>query len=80
MNATMKWDYPPLSLPRQELMEKALELWRQMKLPELKLRQPWWGYTYGFWSDEEETMASLALKGRYEEVGEILARQRKPIA
>lgn len=79
MNATMKWDYPPLSLPRQELMEKALELWRQMKLPELKLRQPWWGYTYGFWSDEEETMASLALKGRYEEVGEILARQRKTI-
>jgi len=79
INATMKWDYPPLSLPKKEFMEKALELWREMNLPQLKLRQPWWGYKYGFWSDEEETMAKMAVEGRYEEVGEMLARERKII-
>ena len=79
INATMKWDYPPLSLPTKEFMENALELWRELKLPQLKLREPWWGYKYGFWSDEEETMAKMAVEGRYEEVGEMLARERKKI-
>jgi len=48
-------------------------------LPQLKLREPWWGYKYGFWSDEEETMANMAIQGNWEEVGEILARRRNKI-
>lgn len=79
INATMKWDYPPLSLPKKEFMEKALKLWQELKLPPLKLRQPWWGYQYGWWSEEEETMANLATQGRWEEVGEMLAKRRKVI-
>ena len=77
INATMKWDYPPLSLPKKEFMEKAVELWRELKLPQLSLRQPWWGYPYGFWTDEEEMMSNMAVQSNWEEVGEILARQRK---
>jgi len=77
INATMKWDFPPLSLPKKEFMEKAVELWREMKLPQLRLRKPWWGYKYGFWTEREELMANMAVKSDWEEVGEILARERK---
>lgn len=79
VNATMKWGYPPLSLPKKEFMERAVELWKELKLPPLKLRKPWWGYKYDVWSDEDEAMATLAVEGKYEEVGKMLLQKRKKI-
>ena len=79
VNATIKWDYPPVSLPKKEFMERALRIWEEENLPPLKLKQPWWGYTLGYWPHEFEEQADLAVKGEYQRVGEILAKQRRKL-
>jgi 4-hydroxy-3-polyprenylbenzoate decarboxylase len=76
IDATMKWPYPPVSLPKREFMEKALSIWKEEGLPELKLKEPWYGYNLGFWPDEYAEQAELALKGEHYKVGEMLALKR----
>jgi UbiD family decarboxylase len=76
IDATAKWDYPPLSLPKQEFMERAKKIWEEEGLPNLHLVKPWYGYSMGFWTDEFEDEAQLALKGEYFQTGEKLANQR----
>jgi len=49
----------------------------QEGLPELKLKKPWYGYNLGFWTDENEEQAALAVKGEYYETGEVFWRRRK---
>jgi UbiD family decarboxylase len=70
IDATMAWPYPPLSLPKKEYMDRALEIWRDLQLPSLTLKDPWWGYSLGYWTDEEEQEAQLAVQGRHYETGE----------
>ncbi len=48
INATMKWPYPPVSLPRKEFMEKAKQIWEEEGLPQLSPKVPWHGYSLGF--------------------------------
>ncbi len=79
INATMKWDFRPMSLPSKEFMDHALELWQELKLPQLRLREPWWGRKYALWSEDEEQRARMAVEGRWLEVGEMLAKRRKKI-
>lgn len=79
INATIKWPYPPVSLPKREFMEEVIRLWQEEKLPSLKLREPWWGYNLGAWSMEEEEQATMATRGEYYRSGEILAQRRKKI-
>jgi 4-hydroxy-3-polyprenylbenzoate decarboxylase len=79
IDATMKWPYPPVSLPKEEFMEKALEIWEQEGFPKLKLKVPWYGYSLGFWPDEYEEQARLALEGEHYKVGEILAARRSKV-
>lgn len=79
INATTKWDYPPVSLPRKEFMERAIEIWRQEGLPELKMSRPWYGYSLGFWTKEFEEEAELAIRGEYYKTGEKLASKRLKI-
>jgi 4-hydroxy-3-polyprenylbenzoate decarboxylase len=79
IDATKKWDYPPTSLPRQEFMERARRTWEELGLPALKPKKPWFGSTLGPWPHEWDEEADLAVKGRYYETGEKLARQRKPV-
>ncbi|MEA2954430.1 MAG: hypothetical protein QOJ96_3950, partial [Alphaproteobacteria bacterium] len=57
IDATMPWPYPPLSLPKKEFMDRALEMWRDLQLPSLNLKEPWWGYSLGHWTEEEEKEA-----------------------
>ncbi|MDP2917733.1 MAG: UbiD family decarboxylase [Dehalococcoidia bacterium] len=76
INATCKWDYPPVSLPKQEFMEKARQIWEEEGLPKLKPRKPWFGYNMGYWPRELEEEAELALKGQHFKTGEKLAQQR----
>ena len=70
IDATRDWAYPPVSLPRREFMEEAVGLWRSLGLPELTLKNPWYGYSLGYWSEEEAQEAQLAVEGRYFETGE----------
>jgi len=79
IDATRKWAYPPVSLPRKDFMERALAIWEREGLPKLTLKRPWYGYNLGFWSQEEEDEANLAVQGRYYETGEKQIGQRKKI-
>ena len=79
INATMKWPYPPVSLPKKEFMEQALRIWEAEDLPPLKLKEPWWGRNLGYWLPEYDEHAMMAVRGDWELVGEILAKQRKKI-
>ncbi|MGE5538473.1 MAG: UbiD family decarboxylase [Gemmatimonas sp.] len=69
IDATMPWPYPPLSLPKKEFMERAVSLWQELQLPALNLKNPWWGYSLGQWTEEEEREATLAVQGRHYETG-----------
>jgi len=79
VNAVIKWDYPPVSLPKKEFMERALKIWEEENLPSLKLKKPWWGYTLGYWPQEFEEQANLAIRGEYQKVGDMLSKQRKKL-
>ena len=79
IDATRKWDYPPVSLPRREFMERALEIWKEEGLPALSLREPWYGYTLGPWSSEFAEEAEMALNGDYYETGKKLGERKIPI-
>ena len=39
IDATRKWPYPPVGLPKKEYMERAVEIWEQENLPTLHLRE-----------------------------------------
>ncbi len=78
INGTIKWPYPPVSLPRQDFMEKALEIWKSEKLPALKLLKPWYGVDLGYWSDADKQKAEWAVKGEYYKTGEAQAKTRRP--
>ncbi len=62
IDATMKWPYPPVSLPKKEYMERALQIWKEEGLPPLRLNPLWYGYNLGFFSAEEEEHAHAAVR------------------
>jgi len=76
IDATCKWEYPPISLPRKEFMERAQSIWRELGLPELELKQPWFGYNLGSWSEEDQADAERAIRGEHYLTGELRAAQR----
>jgi 4-hydroxy-3-polyprenylbenzoate decarboxylase len=76
INATRKWDYPPVSLPRKDFMERARQIWEEENLPEISPKVPWFGYSLGCWTDELQEEAELALQGKHHQTGEKLAKQR----
>lgn len=76
IDATRKFPYPPVSLPRREYMERARELWEKFGLPKLEPKVPWYGYELGYWTDEERREADLAVKGEFYQTGARLASQR----
>ncbi len=80
IDATMPWGYPPLSLPKRQYMERAIEMWRDLQLPSLNLKDPWWGYSLGHWTTEEEKEADLAVQGRHYETGEKQTKTRRPFS
>jgi len=79
MDATRKSEYPPVSLPKKEFMDKALQIWEEEKLPALKLKVPWFGYDLGAWPEVSKEDAELVLKGEHYKVGQRLEKERKPV-
>ena len=77
IDATLKEDFPPISLPKREFMENAREIWEELGLPPLKPETPWHGYSLGEWSDEFDRAAELATQGDYFETGRIIAQRRR---
>jgi 4-hydroxy-3-polyprenylbenzoate decarboxylase len=80
INATRKYPYPPLALPRKEFMDTALQIWRRhADLPTPELREPWFGYELGYWTEEMQRFADMIVAGQYLKVGEEMAARQKPI-
>ena len=40
IDATLKEDFPPISLPKREYMERAKKIWEELGLPKLKPKSP----------------------------------------
>ena len=76
-DATLKEPFPPISLPKQEYMERAREIWDGLGLPSLKPQTPWFGYSLGEWDENLEAMAERAVASDYWTTGEIIAQQRR---
>jgi 4-hydroxy-3-polyprenylbenzoate decarboxylase len=70
IDATLKWAYPPVSLPAKNLMEDARKIWEELKLPALTPKMPWFGYPLGYLPEEWDEAAKLAVKGDYMKTGE----------
>ena len=80
-NATLRHDFPPISLPKREYMERARVLWERLGLPPLRPEAPWFGISLGNWPKELEAEAELAVQGRYFENGASAeARRRTDVA
>jgi 4-hydroxy-3-polyprenylbenzoate decarboxylase len=78
INAVMRWPYPPTSLPTRPFIDRALEMWQQEGLPPLKLREPWWGTSLGFWTAAEEERAVRAANGEQFAAGTEYRKGRRP--
>ena len=79
IDATRPWPYTPVSLPRKDLMENAKEIWEELGFPELTPRMPWFGYSLGEWTPEDEEEAESALRGEHFVTGEkAKSRRVKP--
>jgi 4-hydroxy-3-polyprenylbenzoate decarboxylase len=78
INAMRSWDFPPVSLPAREYMERAREIWAELGLPTLTPRRPWHGYELGDWSDRDREEARWAVEGDYYKTGERAKLERKP--
>ena len=76
VDATLKEPFPPVSLPRREFMENAARIWKELNMPELKPEYPWFGFSLGDWTEENQHEAQLALQGRHYEIGAKLQKQR----
>ncbi len=76
IDATRKADFPPLSLPKKEYMERARVIWEELGLPKLEVQEPWYGYLMGLWPEELDTEAQLAAQGEVEKIGEKLRATR----
>jgi len=77
VDATLKENFPPISLPKREYMENAAKIWEELGLPALTPEMPWYGYDLGEWNEDLEHMAQLAVKGDYWETGKIYAQRRR---
>src|ERR1700704_4011104 len=77
IDATLKENFPPISLPKREFMERAKVIWDELGLPKLKPESPWFGYSLGEWPDEMDQAAKRATEGNYFEIGELLKKRRR---
>jgi 4-hydroxy-3-polyprenylbenzoate decarboxylase len=77
IDATLKEDFPPISLPKRPYMERAKAIWEELGLPKLKPEAPWFGYSLGEWSPELDQAAERATRGDYFETGKLLEKRRR---
>jgi 4-hydroxy-3-polyprenylbenzoate decarboxylase len=79
VDATRKWGYTPVSLPKRPYMERAREIWDELGLPPLQPRAPWYGYDLGNWPESFRRLAELGEEGRFDTVAQELLSRGHPI-
>ncbi len=79
MDATRKWDYTPIALPKRHYMERAKDIWQELGFPPLKPREPWYGVSLGVWPEEYQRQAELGERGEFEQVAKELMRGRQKV-
>ncbi len=79
IDATSKQLLPPRSLPKKEFMDEALRIWQVEGLPNLNLKEPWWGVNFGAWNEEWEELAKAAVEGDCYKAGELYSQRRRSI-
>jgi 3-polyprenyl-4-hydroxybenzoate decarboxylase len=77
IDATLKENFPPISLPKREYMERARVIWEELGLPKLKPEAPWFGYSLGEWSPEFDEAALRATRGDYFDSAKDLEKRRR---
>ncbi len=77
IDATLKENFPPISLPKREYMESARKIWEELGLPKLKPEAPWYGYSLGEWSPDLDAAALQATRGDYFAAGKKLVKRRR---
>jgi len=77
IDATLKENFPPISLPKREYMENAKKIWEELGLPKLKPQSPWFGYSLGEWNQEFDAMAERATRGDYLDNAKDLEKRRR---
>ncbi|MFC1894147.1 UbiD family decarboxylase [Chloroflexota bacterium] len=79
MDATRKWDYTPVALPKRHYMERAREIWDELGFPPLEPKEPWYGRSLGIWPEEYQRQAELGERGEFEQVARELTSRRQPV-
>jgi 4-hydroxy-3-polyprenylbenzoate decarboxylase len=77
INATLRRDAPPISLPKRAFMERARAIWEELGLPPLQPEPPWYGESLGDWPDQLEREAERAVRGEYFVTGEEARTKRR---
>ena len=79
MDATRKWDYTPVALPKQQYMEWAREIRNELGFPSLQPKEPWFGRSLGMWPEQYVRQAELAERGDFDQVAEGLTSRGNKI-
>lgn len=77
IDATLKRSMSPLALPAREFMERARAIWKELDLPALTVRPPWYGYSLGDWSEVWDQFARQAVAGEWQKNGENTFPRRR---
>jgi 4-hydroxy-3-polyprenylbenzoate decarboxylase len=79
VDATRKWPYAPVALPKKEYMERAMTIWNELDLPALKLKEPWYGYSLGDWSEDSDETAQMIVDGDLDRYSEKMLKRKKTV-
>lgn len=79
IDATRKWPYTPIALPKRHYMEKAKQIWQELGFPRLKETEPWFGVSLGVWPEKYQRQAEWAEQGDFDRVVEDLMKGRRNI-
>ncbi|MFC1893990.1 UbiD family decarboxylase domain-containing protein [Chloroflexota bacterium] len=79
MDATRKWGYTPIALPKREYMERARAIWDELGFPPLQPKEPWYGVELGVWPESCRRQAELAERGDFDKVAQELMSGGKRI-
>ena len=79
IDATRKFPYTPIALPKKPYMEKAKQIWEELGFPKLKVSEPWYGVSLGVWPEQYQRQAEWAEKGDFDKVVEDLMKGRRKV-
>ncbi len=79
IDATRKFPYTPVALPKKPYMEKAKQIWEELGYPRLKVSDPWYGVSLGVWPEQYQRQAAWAEKGEFDKVVADLMKGRRKV-